>query len=181
MTDPQRTGDGPPVVDRSTRDYLAELTAHLYRRHVPGTRIGEILAEVEAHVAATGEPAAGAFGPAREYARRWATPLTPPQRRRRAATVFAVLLAAAASGAVIAAAALNTGRGTPLFGLPAAPVLALAVLVLVAAIAVVPLDQVIDPRTGRSRSTGRGALLLGAGVVLALVVGALVAAGAWLG
>ncbi|HZG89444.1 MAG TPA: hypothetical protein VEZ42_04455, partial [Pseudonocardia sp.] len=69
--------------DRTTRDYLAELTLHLLRTGLDGQRAGEVLAEVEAHVAATGEPAREAFGPPREYARRWAPDVPPRVRRRR--------------------------------------------------------------------------------------------------
>lgn len=58
--------------DKNTKAYLDTLSIRLRMLDVPGTRIGEILAEVEAHVATTGEPPQEAFGPPAEYARQWA-------------------------------------------------------------------------------------------------------------
>jgi hypothetical protein len=48
--------------------YRRELILALRMRELPGDRIGEIVAEVESHVADTGEDPHEAFGPAREYA-----------------------------------------------------------------------------------------------------------------
>lgn len=50
------------------RSYVEELTIALRARDVPGARIGEVLAEVRAHAAESGEPAREAFGPPQAYA-----------------------------------------------------------------------------------------------------------------
>ncbi|WP_084964312.1 HAAS signaling domain-containing protein [Thermoactinospora rubra] len=55
--------------------YMDELTMALRVRNVDGRRVGEVLAEVESHVAETGEDPVTAFGPAREYAARVAAEL----------------------------------------------------------------------------------------------------------
>ena len=49
--------------------YTDDLALELRLLDVPGVRIGEILAEVESHVAETGEDPLDAFGPVKEYAR----------------------------------------------------------------------------------------------------------------
>ena len=51
-----------------TESYLAQLTLELRRRDVPGPRIGEVIAEIEAHVAESGEPPTEAFGAPPAYA-----------------------------------------------------------------------------------------------------------------
>lgn len=53
--------------------YREELLVALRVRDVPGDRIGDVLAEVEAHTAETGEDPRDAFGPPKEYARTVAT------------------------------------------------------------------------------------------------------------
>jgi len=53
------------TLDRKYRD---ELILALRLRDISGARVGEVLAEVEAHVAETGEDPMVAFGPPKEYA-----------------------------------------------------------------------------------------------------------------
>ncbi|WP_173156252.1 hypothetical protein [Phytohabitans suffuscus] len=49
-------------------DYSSELAAALRKRNVSGLQIGDAIAEVETHVAASGQPPTEAFGPAEQYA-----------------------------------------------------------------------------------------------------------------
>lgn len=51
-----------------TDAYRDELLLALRLRDVPGPRIAEVLAEVDSHIAESGEDPTGAFGPPREYA-----------------------------------------------------------------------------------------------------------------
>lgn len=51
------------------RDYLDQLVLELRGRDLSGARIGEAVAEVEAHVADSGDDPVEAFGPAAQYAR----------------------------------------------------------------------------------------------------------------
>ncbi|GLW11976.1 hypothetical protein Misp01_71040 [Microtetraspora sp. NBRC 13810] len=53
------------VLDRKYRD---DLRVALRLRDISGARVGEVLAEVEAHVAETGEDPVAAFGSPKEYA-----------------------------------------------------------------------------------------------------------------
>ena len=53
---------------RATETHRRELVQALRLHDVPPERIGEIVAEVESHVADTGEDPREAFGPARDYA-----------------------------------------------------------------------------------------------------------------
>jgi hypothetical protein len=165
--------------DRDTTEYVTALTAYLFRHRVPGPRIGEVLAEVEAHVAATGESARAAFGPPEDYARAWSVPLTARERWRRRGVVAAAVCATGGIGAVLAAGGLAAGGGTTVFGVNGWWVLGLAAVALIAVLAVLPMDRVIDPRTSRPRSVGRVPLLTGAAVALLVVVALLVATGAW--
>jgi hypothetical protein len=52
----------------ATGTYRRELVQALRLHDVPPERIGEIVAEVESHVADTGEDPREAFGPARDHA-----------------------------------------------------------------------------------------------------------------
>lgn len=58
------------VEDKSLADYRHSLIMALRLKDLPGERIGHIVAEVESHVADSGEDPTEAFGSAREYAAR---------------------------------------------------------------------------------------------------------------
>lgn len=60
------------TLDRKYRD---ELILALRLRDISGARVGEVIAEVEAHVAETGEDPVQAFGPPKEYAAKVAAEL----------------------------------------------------------------------------------------------------------
>ena len=61
-----------------TDSYVDQLTLELRRRDVPGARIGEVIAEVETHLAESGDHAVETFGPPSEYAQRVSDALRPP-------------------------------------------------------------------------------------------------------
>lgn len=52
----------------TVKKYTRQLIFGLRLRDIPGDVIGDALAQVESHVANTGEDPVAAFGPAREYA-----------------------------------------------------------------------------------------------------------------
>ncbi len=54
--------------DETSTDYSQRLVLALRLKDVPGDRIGEIVAEVESHVAETGEDPVESFGTPRQYA-----------------------------------------------------------------------------------------------------------------
>lgn len=60
--------------------YTRELIFALRLRDVPGEVIGDAVAQVESHVADTGEDPVSAFGPAREYAKTFGEPKSPARR-----------------------------------------------------------------------------------------------------
>jgi hypothetical protein len=65
-----------------SRTYEDDLVLALRVRNVPRSRIGEVLADVEAHVAASGEDPIEAFGPPDEYAVRVAADAHQPSTSR---------------------------------------------------------------------------------------------------
>jgi hypothetical protein len=77
---------------------------------VPGDRIGQVVAEVESHVAESGEDPVDAFGSPPAYAERIRATLGPPPRRRPGAVVAATVTVVAVVLALQALAAL-TGDG----------------------------------------------------------------------
>ncbi len=138
--------------------YRQELLLQLRLRDVPGPRIAQVLAEVDSHLAESGEVAQAAFGTPSEYAAATARALGhdgAPSRNRRATVAVAVAVAALAGAwlagdGLIAVASGANGR----LGLPAGPSLVVGLLVLGALVAwlrtgprrtAVP---VLDPRTG---------------------------------
>ncbi len=65
-----------------TDTYVNQLVLELRMRDVPGDRIGQVIAEVEAHVAESRETPAEAFGSAEEYADRVSATLGRPAAKR---------------------------------------------------------------------------------------------------
>ena len=77
-----------------TETYVNRLVLALRMLDVPGDRIGQVVAEVEAHVAESHEAPAEAFGSAEDYAGRVAAALDRPAARWRApAIAWSVTLA----------------------------------------------------------------------------------------
>ncbi len=57
--------------NEALKAYETELVMALRVQRVPGERIGEVVAEVQAHVADSGEDPTVAFGPAQQYAKQF--------------------------------------------------------------------------------------------------------------
>jgi len=180
----------------SVASYCDDLLLHLRAREVPGARIGEVLAEVQSHVAETGERPDEAFGSPRDYADQVAAaldlPRSGPAAFLRRAVQWPDLLVAVTLGLscfVLADGLWSLGAGERgLFGLPAWRPTVLAALVLAAGTARTvragrrerDADAVIDPRTGADMAAFAGwrlAVLVVVPVVLlvAMFVGGLVA------
>jgi hypothetical protein len=160
--------------------YRQALLVALRLRDVPGDRIADALAEVDSHVAETGEAPEEAFGPPKQYAAALADALDPDRPRGWRAALAAVrsrtVPAAAVGGYLLADGvfALGIGEGAT-FGVPAWVALALgALLVCFVAVHVRTreVDRVIDPRTGEEVTFGAGPRL-GAALAYGLPVAAL--------
>jgi hypothetical protein len=156
-------GTAPNAADRR---YLDRLATHLRLLHVPGDRIGEILAEAEAHAAESGEPLAEAFGDPRSYACRWA-PNPPPSPWRRAVPG----LVGCAGWFVLTLGATALGMRQPLGGLPAWALIPLGAALVVGWAAFAPLIRIRDPRTGALRGRTRTTVVLLVLVMCAFIVG----------
>lgn len=175
--------------------YRQQLLLALRLRDIPGPRIAEVLAEVECHVADTGEDPSAAFGAPKDYAQALVLELHPeraPGVRGWFASVrgVEVLLAALAfAGAWLSAAGLFAlAAGDPgVLGL-SGPVHVALVVALLAALALLLVgisrrrdDRVLDPRTGRDvaaalapRWAGAASVVVPAGLlVLAVAIGLL--------
>jgi hypothetical protein len=143
-----------------------DLLLALRLRDVPGARIGEVLAEVQSHLAETGEDPREAFGEPREYADQVAAALGLPAHgagiwrplvRSLSWRDLVIALVFGLASFVLADGLWSLGAGeSALFGLPAWPVAAAAALVLGVGIARIATaarsgrddDPVVDPRTG---------------------------------
>jgi len=150
--------------------YRDQLTYHLRLRDLPGDRIGEALAEVEAHTAETGEDPQEAFGPAKQYAREVAAAagVTRGSWRLDRRTVVSALVIGALSwiSTTLLAGGIFALHGTdePDWGLSAGLELTLGIVGAALTTAVVTAvtagrdDPVRDPRTGTSETLPRWAL-----------------------
>src|SRR4051812_46273310 len=132
--------------------YRQQLLFALRLHNVPAPRIGEAIAEVESHLAETGEDPVVAFGEPTEYARRLAESLAP-------ATVVS---GSGSGGPWIRPLWMNTvvalvsfaGFGLATTGLLRGDWVMSAIgLVLLAGLAIWlvrrgPVDRIVDPRTG---------------------------------
>jgi hypothetical protein len=142
----------------STDTYRRELVQALRTGNVPPERIGEIVAEVESHVADTGEDPREAFGPAREYAAGFAGP---PSTRSRI-SFWAITALSAVCGWLIAEGVFGVVRNEPVLGLPEGYALVAGWLLWAPAVLgqVRHKAPVRDPRDGRSLTPGRGTVVL---------------------
>ena len=144
------------TLSKADRRYLDRLAVALRLRDVSGEQTGEILAEAEAHVAATGESLSDAFGPPRSYARQWGR-----DARRGWLRTVPTGLGAGVGSYALAAGALALGRGdTGPLGLPAGWTAALGAVIVLATAALLPYDPLRDPRTGITSPRSRGRVLL---------------------
>ncbi|WP_435742537.1 HAAS signaling domain-containing protein [Nocardioides sp. SYSU DS0663] len=140
--------------DHHVDRYAHQLLLALRGREVPSDRIAEVVAEVESHVAETGEDPWEAFGTPQEYAAAVAGARTAP----RAWTWLAILLGGAAGylSAMVVFALVVQERD--IHGVPL--VVAAPLALLLAATAAVTAQwhhrPVVDPRTGRRRLPGGG-------------------------
>ena len=141
----------------TTRRYTQSLTTWLQLREVDGQRIGEIVAEVEAHVAESGEDPETAFGPARRYAEQFGTP---PQRWGSGRRGLLVAAVSGLGGWLLADgfSTLALGGGTTL-GLPGWLALVLGLALLTAVFLRLPVNAVVDPRRPQRRGHPKAVLL----------------------
>lgn len=140
-----------------TRRYTQSLTTWLQLREVDGERIGEIVAEVQVHVAESGEDAEAAFGPARRYAEQFGSAPRYWGLNRRTVLVGAV---SGVGGALLAdgffASVLG---GDAVLGLPGWVAVVVGLALLTAVFVRLPVNAVVDPRRPGRRGHPRVALL----------------------
>jgi hypothetical protein len=151
--------------------YTADLLLALRVRELPGVRIGEVLAEVESHVADTGEDPYEAFGSPRQYAQTIVPARTGAVRR----DMFGQAVLGAVAGWLLARGtfSLVSGEDT-LYGLPVLLVLALGIGAAVAMVVFVRRRSatIVDPRSGRqlAPSSARATAILLVVMTLAVAV-----------
>ncbi|WP_435199728.1 HAAS signaling domain-containing protein [Janibacter sp. GS2] len=135
-----------PDSDRAVSEYRQSLIAILRLKEVPGERIGQIVAEVESHVAETGEDPVEAFGPPRAYAAQLSDEQRPSPWWHTAVTA----LAAGVAGWLIAQGALGLLLGEHQLGQSGLLWLAIGVLIAIPVAINVHRGStpVRDPRTG---------------------------------
>lgn len=127
----------------TTRKYTRDLTLWLQMRDVDGARIGQIVAEVESHVAESGEPPEQAFGPPKAYAAQFGEV---PGRWRWNPRTVVTTLAAALGGWFLADGFFHLLVGRDYSGVPAWLVMLGGAALLLVVFLVVPDNFVVDPR-----------------------------------
>ncbi len=134
------------TVEKTITTYRESLIMALRLKDVPGDRIGQIVAEVESHVADTGESPTEAFGTPRDYA----THLTAGHRRDPWWHTALGALLAGIAGWFLAQGALSILLGETYLGQPGWLWLALGLIIAVPAGVTVyrRSTRVRDPRTG---------------------------------
>jgi hypothetical protein len=152
--------------------YRNQLVIALRMRNVPADRIGEAVAEVESHVADTGEDPVTAFGEPADYAKRLTETL---DRRASPVSRWLSLIVAAVSFAAFGVATTGLLHGDP------APVAVAVGVLIVMGVWLYrrrAVDRIVDPRTGATLRlpASRWALAVLAVSVAALVVVAAVVA-----
>ncbi len=152
---------------RTDQTWCEDRLLALRARDVPGTRIGEVLAEVQSHLAETGEDPREAFGTPKEYAAQVAGALgiTPGgiwgHLRRTDGGDLLLALVFGLSSYLLADSLWSLGAGEEAtLGLPTWVAVPVAALLLAAGVARLvskvrrdPGDPVVAPRTGRDMVT----------------------------
>jgi hypothetical protein len=163
------------VTTTSTEKYIDNLILALQLRGVPGEKIGQVVAEVEAHVAESGEDPGDAFGKPSDYARTWARDTPRPvhwsERVRNALGVAAC----AAGGWFLGIGVIRTFTDETVLGQHPLLSVALGVILLACGLTAVRKNVVVDPRTGLeprrvTKVARRGYLIAGATVLLFVAV-----------
>lgn len=156
------------ISDKTMTDYRQSLILALRLADMPGARIGEVVAEVESHVADTGEDPNEEFGTPSDYAAH----LTAECRRTSKWYLASIAVAAAVAGWLIAQGALALLMRGSYFDRPGWLWLGLGLLIGI------PLavhlqrraTSVRDPRTGEDMVPARpGERLILFGLPLALI------------
>lgn len=157
--------------------YQRSLLVELHRRDVPGQRIGDVLAEVDSHVAETGETPDDAFGPPKQYADTIAGQRL--QRGNRTLRIILLAVSGAATGFLLATAIAGLVAGESRYGVPSWLPLVIGVLLAGLTIALARRSQgpVTDPRTGETIGPSQplaftlvlGAVLVCFAIVLVIV------------
>lgn len=133
--------------------YRNELIAALRWRNVSGVRIGEIVAEVEAHTAESGQSAFESFGPPKEYAKQFEP--TPGGGRRWGQGAWVGTIAAALGGWLLAAGVTAGMVGEEEFGIPGWWAAAIGAVLMIGTFCFMPIDAIIDPRRPNAQRYGR--------------------------
>lgn len=142
--------------------YQSQLLIAMHEHRLPGDRIAEALAEVDSHIADTGEDPRDAFGEPEAYARRMSEVLGGHQepgwfwrlRWTWQDGVISVVVGVATAVAAGGLSGLAAGRDG-LLGLPALPSVIAGFVVLTALLVRMVVgvgrlaDPVLDPRTGK--------------------------------
>ncbi|MBN1094265.1 hypothetical protein JKP75_17945 [Blastococcus sp. TML/M2B] len=127
--------------------YRGDLILALRMRDIPGDRIGEIVAEVESHVADSGEDPREAFGPPQEYA----ASVSGRARTRWSRADVLVAVGSLVGGWSLATGLLGLMGGDPVGPLPTWALLGVAVVVLAPTLGHLrrSASPARDPRTGQ--------------------------------
>lgn len=158
------------TVDDTLTTYRQHLVAALRLKDVPGDRIGEIVAEVESHVAETGEDPVDSFGTPRDYA----ASLTDEHRPAPWWQTLLTIASSAVAGFFLAQGVLALLLGESYLGQPGLLWVAVGLVIGIPAGINVwrRSSRVLDPRTGEDLvpTSGWGlATLVGLPVLIVLV------------
>jgi uncharacterized membrane-anchored protein len=137
----------------SLKDYTQALTIQLRLREIPGTAIGQIVAEVESHVRETGEDPVEAFGQPGSYSAQFAEGRRPGPRRGLPTLLLVVATALAAVGALMLLEGVFSLTGV--VGVTANMILAWVAVGLMYALVVRRLDLTMADRETRTVIEGR--------------------------
>jgi hypothetical protein len=178
---PSTNGSGSTAAHSGLAErYRDNLIFALRARNVPGEKIGQIVAEVEAHVAESGEDPVEAFGRPRDYAREWAR--TTGRRsswQERVRSLVGITLSGV-GGALFGVGLIRTATGETMWGGSAVLGGLVGFVLIAVAAAILRRNLVIDPRTGLEaerlrRQMRRGVLMVGTAVVLFIAAASVIA------
>lgn len=130
------------------KSYVDQLVLELRNRDLPGARIGEVVAEVEAYVADSGDDPAEQFGPVADYARQVSGAVAVPPRSRLSWWTWAQCAGTGAGGILLMDGVLGLMQGRTATLTPG-KMAAVAVLPVAAVVGVRVLGRASRPAESR--------------------------------
>lgn len=171
MNDHMETTNAVPQAGQTWQSYRDTLITDLRFRGVDSATVGQTIADMDAHLADSGESPEEAYGTAEEYAKEIAEATTADTDRRDGLMRFLPLVVPMLGGALLGGSAVRLGSGDSiLFGIPAIAGVIVGLALMILWMGPILRSNVHDPRTGRIIGYSTRERALSTAILIVLVI-----------